>query len=288
MDGLLTAVKTVKQGSDSSLSAVQSANRADAIAKPTLDLDKDLTPNEAIDLLKSRPTQEELSSLLKKLDPYNKYNNFNLDIRIPGPATTQILQALVSTTIPDHWALLSDEKQSRNVKSKSALLRCFSSVPGFASLCAHLRLALSSAKSASQEAERTSSRSAIRDLLSVIGALLEPEDFLYRLRKDIEALYKNQTRQQIAWNELVSLVASGKIISVAAEALTCLGDASLSSSESWTSEGRNYAPWLGRNISLFISRLTDTDEPGWASVASLTERSLSLGYSCEYPGLWNS
>ncbi|KAJ5225687.1 hypothetical protein N7468_006912 [Penicillium chermesinum] len=278
MDDLLTAVKTVKQSNEPSSATIQPNNRNDAAIKISFDLAGDLAPTQIIDLLKSRPSQEELSSVLATLDPYNKSRKLNLDLRIPGPATTQILQVLVSTTIPDHWAPLSDGKHSKDVKSKSALLRCLSSVPGIAALLSQLRL-LISARNSPQKAEASSGHATIQDLLSVTAALLEPQDFLFRLRKDIETLYQNPTRQKIAWNELLALVASGKIISVAAEALTCLNGAPPPASIIWISEGRSYAPWIGRNISLFISRLEPTDEPGLNSVASLTERSLSLGYS---------
>lgn len=288
MDGLLTAVKTVKQNAEPSLTTVQSSSGKYSRAKPTLDLDDELAPNQIIDLLKSRPSHEELTAALTILDPYSKARKLNHDIRVPGPDTTQILQVLVSTTVPDHWALLSDERKSRDVKLSSTLLRCFSSVPGLEALVSHLRLLVASAGNSSQQAEGSRNHSVIRDLLAVIAALLEPSDFLFRLRKDIEALYQNQARQHIAWNELVSLIASGKIISVAAEAFTCLSGSSTDSSITWISEGRHYAPWLGRNISLFISRLDASDKAGWISVASLAERSLSLGYSCGYTIPWQS
>ncbi|KAJ5646596.1 hypothetical protein N7490_002968 [Penicillium lividum] len=271
MDGLLTAIKTVKQDSDHSLAAVESSRRSDALTNSSIGLGQDLTPNQIIDVLKSQPSSEQISTALAALDPFNKSKTLNIDIRVPGPVSAQILQVLVSTTIPDHWA-----SPVKSTKVRGALLRCLSSVAGIGSLVARLRSLIAAARASSQQTESSGSHSAIRDILSVLAALLEPKDFMLRLYRDTSSLYENHTRQKVSWNELVSLVASGKIVSTAAEALTVATETQ--SSIKWVGDGRRYASWLGINISHFISKLDINDESGWSFVASLTERALSLGY----------
>lgn len=280
MDGLLTAIKTVKQDSNHSLTTVESGRRSDALTNPNVpDLDEELNPNQIIDVLRSQPSSEQVSAVLAALDPFNKTKIHNVDIRVPGPVSAQILQTLVSTTIPDHWAsVVGNEKKLKSPKIRAALLRCLSSVAGIGSLVARLRSLIASARASSQQTQGSSSHSAIQDTLSVLAALVEPKDFLLRLYSDNLSLYDNHTRQKVSWNELVSLIASGKIVSTAAEALTVANEIQLSSI-TWVGDGRLYASWLGVNISHFISKLDVSDESGWSFVASFTERALSLGYS---------
>jgi telomere length regulation protein len=281
MDGFLTAIKSAKQEPDHSLATVETTRRSDALTPSSIiGLDEDPTPNQIIDVLKSQPSSEQISAALAALDPFDKSKSHNVDIRVPGPVSAQILQTLVSTTIPDHWASVGNDKKVKSTKPKAALLRCLSSVAGIGSLVARLRTLILSARASSQQTQGSSSHSAIQDILSVLAALLEPKDFLFRLYGDNSSLYDNHTRQKVSWNELVSLVASGKIVSTAAEAFT-VANQTQSSSVTWVGDGRRYASWLGVNISHFISKLDVNDESGWTFVATLTERALSLGYPCK-------
>lgn len=280
MDGLLTAIKTVKHDSDHSLAAVESSRRSNAPTNPTIGLGEDLTPSQVIDILKSQPSAQQISAVLAALDPFNKSKTPNVDIRVPGPVSAQILQILVSTTIPDHWESVGNGNKAKGAKLRAALLRCFSSVAGIGSLVARLRSLVAVARASSQKSEGSGSHSAIQDILSVLAALLEPKDFLFRLYRDTSSLYENRTRQKVSYNELVSLVASGKIVSTAAEALTVATEIQ-SSSITWTGDGRRYASWLGVNIAHFISKVEIGDESGWLFVVSLMERALSLGYPCK-------
>lgn len=280
MDGLLTAVKTVKRDSDSPLVAVVSETRKAATAKPILDIDQNISSNQIIDLLKSRPTTDELSTILSALDPFNASRDVQrFDIRIPSPATAQILQLLVSTIIPDHWGTLDAKgKKPKDTKSRAALLRCLSNVAGIGSLVAQQRSLIATARAMTKQTEGSSSNLLIQDILSVCAALLEPKDFLSHLKSDISLIYDNRTRQQVAWRELVSLIAGGKILSTAAEALTLVKDSESLSSISWIGDGPRYASWLGGNIARLTSKLKP-EESDWPSVALLTGRALSLGYS---------
>lgn len=280
MDGLLTAVKTINRDSESPLVAVETQNLNDGFIKPAVDLSQDISAEQLVQILKSHPGNDELAAVLAALDPFNKSKKIqDLDIRIPGPTTAQILQVLVSTTIPDHWSFLNGkESRAKDAKCRAALLRCLSSIAGLGSLVAQLRTLIASSRAA-QKAEGSSSHLMIRDLLSVIAALLEPKDFLSRIYTDISSLYENLTRQQVAWREFGSLVAAGKILSTAAEALTVANTSEPVSSVSWIGDGPRYASWLGGNITYLVSNIKAEDETGWTSLAFLTGRALSLGYA---------
>lgn len=281
MDGLLTAVKTINRGAEPPLVAVETQSRNDAVIKPAVDLGQDISSQHLIQILKSHPSTEELAAALAALDPFNNSRKIQeLDIRIPGPTTAQILQTLVSTTIPDHWtALDGNNRKAKVAKCRAALLRCLSSIAGLGSIVAQLRTLIASSRAAAHKAEGSNNHRMTRDLLSVLAALLEPKDLLTRIYTDISSLYENQTRQQVAWREFVSLIAAGKILSTAAEALAVANASEPMSSVSWIGDGPRYAVWLGENIAHLASKIKINDENGWTSLALLTGRALSLGYA---------
>lgn len=286
MDGLLTAVKTVKRDSESPLVSAAEIQDHGNHTKPAIDLDQhDISSSQAIDVLRSHPHREEVFSILSALDPFNKSRHIqspkDFDIRIPSPTTAQILRLLVSTTIPNHWTSLNAKvTTSKETKTRATILRCLSSVAGLGSIVTQLRSLIASARTSSQQAEGSSSTLAIQDLLSVLASLLEPKDFLFRLFSDISALYHTKPKKQVAWRELVSLVGAGKILSTAAEALTIIREPSFSSSISWVGEGIHYSSWLGKNIAHMASKLkTEDGDDDWKSLAFMTGRGLSLGYA---------
>ncbi|KAJ5089682.1 hypothetical protein N7532_008366 [Penicillium argentinense] len=282
MDGLLTAVKTVKRDQETPLVTAETESRRDGL-KPVIDLNHDISPNRIIDVLKSHPDRQELVAVLAALDPFNTSRRTQgLDIRASNPTTAQVLQVLVSTTIPDHWASLNTKEEGiRDTKARAAILRCLSSVPGLGSLVAQLRSLIASARANSQQANGSNNSLAIHDLLSVLAALLEPKDLLFRIFSDIATVYDNQTKQQVAWREFVSLVGAGKILSTTAEAIgvATQSESEIAPSISWLGEGPRYASWLGSSVAHLASKLSLDDREAWRSAAFLTGRGLSLGYS---------
>jgi telomere length regulation protein len=287
MDGLLTAVKTVSRNDQSSLVDTGDSHRPDFEAhtpKPQARPDTDPTSADYIlEELKSKPDSDHLFQVLATLDPSSKEAaTRQFDIRLPSPATAQILQVLVSTTIPDHWDSLKvkpKDAKSRNAKVRAALLRCLCSVAGVSSLVAQLRTLITAARSSAQHAEGSSHHLQARDILAVLSALLKPKDFLLRLYAGISSAYDNGTKVQVAWKEFISLIASSKVLSIAAEALTIDKESSDSPSVSWVGEGHSYATWLGQNICYMVSKTDPSNQERWKAIASLTSRALSLGYT---------
>lgn len=281
MDGLLSAVKTINRDTESSLVAVETQGRNDALIKPVVDLSEAISSQQVIQILKSHPGSEELAAALACLDPFNKTRKIHeLDIRIPSPTTAQILQVLVSTTIPDHWTHLNGkDSKAKDAKCRAALLRCLSSIAGLGSIVAQLRTLIASSRAAAHKADGSNNHLIIRDLLSVLAALLEPKDFISRIFTDISSPNESRTRQQVAWREFVSLVAAGKILSTAAEALAVTNLSEDVPSFSWIGDGPRYASWLGENIAQLASNIKPQNMDDWTSLALLTGRALSLGYA---------
>ncbi|KAL5364556.1 telomere length regulation protein-domain-containing protein [Aspergillus floccosus] len=284
MDGLLTEIKTVSNDQQSSsITPVSEAPRRDGLEKSQPGSASDPTSlNNVLTLLRSNPDIDQLAQLLVCIDPSNKDRPAtHFDLRVASPATAQILNALVSVTAPDHWELLvTKTKGSRTgaAKVRASLLRCLSSVAGVSCLLAQIRSLIALFRASSEKAKASGSQIQLRNILSVVSALLEPKDFCLRLYTNIEALYANATQKQIAWKEFLSLIAASRVLSTAAEALSLLEE-SEQTMISWIGDGYRYASWLGANICHMASKPEHDNVDAWKALASLMGRALSLGYT---------
>ena len=84
------------------------------------------------------------------------------------------------------------------------------------------------------------------------------------------------------WKEFINLVASGRIISVTAQAANALNAGSSElSSYPWVSDGKKYAAWLGRGIAELAKHCNTnaSAQTAWRPVMELCGRSFSLGYT---------
>ncbi|KAJ0424925.1 telomere length regulation protein-domain-containing protein [Aspergillus carlsbadensis] len=289
MEGLITEIKTITRSGEDILRAREdkSPNLGPETRDGALSNVSSTGPGSSADILsilRSHPGQDELSRALSTLDPFRKGGVvLEFDIRVPSPKTAQILSALVTITVPDHWDPLNTALKGPSTgytKVRAALLRCLSSVPGISCLVTQLRSLIAQARASSQQADASGSGIRIRHILEVTSALLEPKDFVLRLRADIDAVYRNNVQKQVAWKELLSLVAASRVLSTAAEALSLANDSETSGKLSWLGNGSQYASWLGGNICHMASKLSAAgQEEQWKALASLTGRALSLGYT---------
>lgn len=278
MEGLLTAVKTTTGDSNSFLSPATEDSAHSSSSEPELQIDA-TSLDHILAVLKSKPDDIHLSYVLAALDPAKKKSApKTFDIRVPSPNTAQVLNVLVSITIPDHWESIQGPRNG-NSKLRGMLLRCFSSVPGLSCLVTQLRSLIMGSRSGSQKAKGSSDSIRFREILSIISALLEPKDFILRLYADINVLYSNETQKQLAWREVITLLAASKVLLTAAEALMLIKDVDDINKSSWLGEGTHYASWLGANICHMVMK-PDLNNQAWSkAVASLTGRALSIGYT---------
>lgn len=240
------------------------------------------TPKDALDILKSQPEKPEVVAVLRFLDPTGPTEG-NLNITATGLTAAQILHVLVSVTIPDHWNNLSADNElslegkplGAKHRARAALLRCLNSVPGIGSLLAQLRKLL-----AGQDGKGSTSQAVTKDLLTVLSSLLKPQGLLLHIYSDISKHAASPVQKQVMWKELISFLATGKILSTVAEASKTI-DNFANSKLSWMAEGPAYASWLGGEISCMVIKFEPGDAEAWKYLSSFVGRALSIGYISE-------
>ncbi len=241
------------------------------------------SPDEALKALCSKPDYETLSKALRYLDP----DASDFKIKLPGPKAAQLVNALVANIIPDYWSVLgggSTPSKSKNAQKQSrerdVLLKCLSSVAGLGAILVQLRSLNVLSRDGADKTANSGLSLHMKDFLSVLAAIIGEDTFLLGIWTDINALIMKPIQRTLLWKEVISLIGSGKLPSISAEANSISKMKSETiEQDSWLANGSRYSVWLARNIVFMASTITLNHEEGWTALAQLLGRSYSLGYT---------
>jgi hypothetical protein len=235
----------------------------------------DTLPDDARDILKSQPDLEEFLAVLQYLQ-FGIDGKHDFNIRASGPKQSQILNVLVTITIPDRWASLNTKPISKeDQETKSMLLSCLTCVAGLGALCAHIRRLVALTVSI-----KTAQSLMLKDAADVLAQVLYPSSFIASVLYDTLTLHSKAAQRQAIWQELSSFVAGGKILSMVAQALPLAESAEKDKSfVEWLGDGSHYCRWLARNICHAGTKLAVNEDEAWPMLAQLVKRGIYLGHS---------
>lgn len=241
------------------------------------------SPEEALEALSSQPDHGTLIKTLEYLNP----DTSEFKVKLPGPKATQLINILVANIIPDYWSVLDNGRAS--LKSKNAqqrtteqdlLLECLRSVAGLGAILAQLRSFTALFRNGADKTAISGIWQSLRCLLSVLAAILEKETFLFKIWTDINALVMKPIQRNLLWKEVGSLIASGKIPSISAEAIDISkAESKTVEEDSWLANTRTYSEWLGSNIVFMASKIALDHEDSWTALAQVLGKSYGLGYT---------
>lgn len=234
-------------------------------------------PEDVLEALRAKPDQATLGRALRWLSrTTEQVDDFN--IKKPGPRAAQIIFTLVTVIVPDYWEVL----RGQGGHNTRLLVQCLSSVAGIGAITSRLRLLLTLLKDSQKPAEVTvvSKTQPVEILLNVLETILAKEDFLTTIWHDIEGCNLSSSHKSLQWKEFVSLVASGKVLSIASEANHTLGDLSSNIKDwSWVDDGSQYAKWLGGSMQHAVKAVKDDDVEGQKALSQLLSKGFTLGYT---------
>ncbi|OJD29437.1 telomere length regulation protein [Diplodia corticola] len=269
MDDLLTAVGTTR------LKPTVALEQSPTTPDPAEDLGATgvSSPDQALAALRDQPDAQKLHRVLSYLKVTAR-NLGDFNIRVPGPLSAQIISTLVNDTIPNYWDVWPATFSSED--DKGILIECLKSVSGLGAIVARLKGLVQDfhQKQRQSGGNSDSAEQQIKVLSDTLANLLQ-ESVILDLWRVIQDFTNAPTQRQILWRELVSLLAAGRIVSVAAQATDLLKSTTSAQSDPWYASGSNFALWIGRSTALFVSNATDsTGSDG----ALLLGKSLTLGY----------
>ena len=235
------------------------------------------SPEDVLEALKAKPDYATLSRALRWLNRSLTHDD-EFNIRNPGPKATQIIFTLVNDIVPDYWETLRSDAGHE----KGLLVQCLRTVAGIGAITSRLRFLLTSLKDTPKPASDTfvSKAQPVEILLGFLETVLASEEIITVVWRDIEYCNLPSYQKSLQWKEFSSLVASGKLLSIASEASLAVGDLSSSIKNScWISDGSQYVAWLGRCIQHTSKALTDGDVEGQRALSQLLSKGLTLGYT---------
>ena len=224
-------------------------------------------PDDAREILKSQPDQEDLIAVLQYLQ-YGTEGKHDFNVHLAGPKAAQIINILVTVTIPDQWHVLRRRKLSKtDLGLRQLLLSALQSVAGIGALSMQAR----------SLGVKKDNRLLLEDMLSVLSSLLNGSQLLQCLLHDASKLYPKDYQRRIYWQEVVGLLCGSKVLSTAAQAVSMNSDLELGN-DRWLSDGEEYSAWLGRNVAACASSLGRNESESWTLLSQAMKRAMNLGY----------
>lgn len=235
------------------------------------------TPKEALEALKSKPDFAALATVLKYL-----VQTTDINLNLPSPIGSQIINVLVSDIVPNYWTLLSERKKGKGgwsrIKEWHQLLGVLRNVSGLGAIVAKLKALLEENRRTAKKFDALSISTVIKDYIELLDAILEGEGTLANLRSALSDA--PCSLQQALWQELVAFVGGGRVLSVAAEASSVLKEASKDMDNStWIADPPRYSAWVGKNLATWASKLSMSgDEEAWDALSAMLRKTMRLGY----------
>jgi len=220
----------------------------------------------ALESLNNEPDQGTVTSVLK----YLTADGFSL--LLPEPLNASIAYQLVNDTIPHFWRPLRGSNQGK------LFARVLRNPTGIGHVITRIRSLIGDSRQKKAVDETRDSSEHIEDLLDVLGQILQDDQTFSLVLRDVIAHGKSAMQKKLLWKEYLAQVASGRIISIAAEAEDVLKEKGSLRTVSWLSDGKAFATWLGRNA-VVLMKSDDTSEEHILAVVELCSKALSLGYT---------
>ncbi|KAI0877580.1 telomere length regulation protein [Hypoxylon argillaceum] len=230
------------------------------------------SPEEALETLKDQPSHDTLLAVLDYLQNGGK-DNHKFDVRMPGPLGAQIVHALVTEIVPNYWTVL---QESPDRSSIGLLLACLRSLPGIKATLTYIRSLIREVKSQCKDLKNSYVVFNLVYTLSLLASILDGDDQVMRIW-DYIALANGPGHARPLRQEFLMLFASGKIVSLSAEAEDICQQAGRLPEPVWVANNKQYINWLARNQIQWAK--SQPKEEDTKLCAELGARAMGLGHA---------
>jgi telomere length regulation protein len=259
MTELLTAVSTKKAKAQEPLlqevksSSIQTAVHVDSAKS-------------ALEALKSQPSQETVTDVLRYM------TTIGSSLLLPEPWSASIAHQLVNDTIPHYWRPFHKLPQAK------LLAKVLRNPTGVGHIITRLRTLIADSRQKKAQGENRDAAEHIEDMIGLLDGIYCDEHTSSIVLRDIQVYGKSAIQRQLIWREYLAQTASGRLVSIVAEAEDVLKSKSTTRIVSWLADGSAFAEWLGRNIALLMKG-SDMREEDVSAVTELCSKALTLGYT---------
>lgn len=231
------------------------------------------SPHDVLDSLKAKPDPHTLTAALEYLrDTCSNVDGFN--VKVSGPKAAQIVNQLVTEILPNYWEFFDlVQRASDGTQAKTNLLEVLRSVSGIGALTASLRASTAAFHEGTNNV-------ATRATIECLAQVMATKQFVLQIMETILEFHGTDTQQRMLWQEFVSIVVGGKVLSTTGEAVfatKCLDPER--DKDAWVADGRQYARWIGGNVTFILLHMSPADERQWSMVSQLVKRCTRMAHS---------
>jgi telomere length regulation protein len=256
MADFLTAVSTKKIVSKPVIEEIQNLSIQNVVSIDSA--------QSALQALKSEPSHGTVSNVLEF------FSSSKVSLITPEPVYASIAHELVNNVIPNFWGVLK-----HHAKDAQRLATTLRNSTGIGHLITRLRSLIAENRQRNTPGNIKDVSEFIKDTLDVLGRVLSGEDVSYSVWKEIQAFGRNDMQRKLIWKEFLAQVASGRVLSVRAEAEDAVKEKEI---ELPQLSGNDFAEWLGRNI-FYMLTVGDKSAECFKAVVDLSSKVLTLGYT---------
>jgi telomere length regulation protein len=277
MDDFLTPVSTTYTRTS------EAARLSEAAPAPSSKRTGISSPEDALEALKAQPDYDTLVRALRYLSqPGASASAFS--IHTPGPLSAQITQTLVTEIAPNYWPLLREgslpgqeapQPRRQDATDLDLFLGCLRSLAGLNTVLLRLRAFVLEIKAGGGAGPRRPDLVLNTNLvLELLCAVLQGESTVQSIWRRATSRSDDASKQRQVSTELVSSLARGKVVALAAEAQALSGEPR--SSSYWVADGQEYSRWIATSIASWVQGGTSDVE--LKVCGELLMRAQSLGY----------
>lgn len=287
MDELLTPVSTTylkpRRNNDGLLLAeVRSTKK---VSEPTR-VSSISSADEALDVLRNQPDYDSLILVLQYLSAGGRGHE-HFQLQKPGPKSATLIHLLVSEITPNYWTLLQegsvDDSPSQghaNSQDVNLFTRCLQSGAGLSGILTHIKALIEEHKFGGRDTKRPDISLNLGIFLDLLSCLLDGDDSVRAIWMASTGTLDSAGLKKAQSQALLSILGSGRIPSLAAEALSIVDEGDLQSRARWTADGVEYSRWIGRNIASW-ARILKGEDAETQFCFDVFQRGMSLGYAGE-------
>ncbi|KIX98731.1 uncharacterized protein Z520_05192 [Fonsecaea multimorphosa CBS 102226] len=230
--------------------------------------------DDALEILKNQPNSEDLAAVLQYLQ-YGIEGRHDFNIHVPAPKASQIINILVTVTIPDQWLHLRQPTLSRaDMQLRTALLSSLTSVAGLGALLMQIRRL--SSMNAGQDS------SLLEDTVFVLSTILAGNTIISKFLSHAVKTIPADTQRRVFWQEATALLAGSKILTTMSQVFATFRDVKgAGENGKWLGDGNEYSRWLARNISsaaASFNTMPHSNSQQMSLLCQVLKRGLNLGY----------
>jgi telomere length regulation protein len=230
------------------------------------------TVDDVLSILKNEPDYDSFRAAVYHLSNSDHLRSL---LALPSATTSQLVSLLIGNVLPSYWSQMQSHASETELVAR--VCDCLRTIPAFSLSLNRLKVLIAEAEQRNKTEKKAFLQSNMACVIDILELLMSSDSFVPGIWHNLSLCQITESQRAVAWKEFCSIIASGKVISLVAQADIYL-DGFANRPKSWLGTGKQYAAWLARNLAT-MSKKTAAGPASLKSCSGLLAASFSLGYA---------